>query len=260
MRNFCFPLIAACLVGGCAENELRSADARVQALPEGHVPILSSFQTLPELSNYAALLSESYRTAGVNIAFAQDATSLVTLLTAASAATGLADGVAERTIGRRATAGIFSGVLNVRYFDEQTIRSIYAASKQLNCVATLAGLASAYVANDNEAGFVAAAPIATRGAIRQIQIMARESVVRDGEDFNTLFEAFKQADTLNAASAIQTAPYTDATTLAYLADLEACIVDNKGPQNTKEANSVGGEGDTPDVIDINGESVEESSE
>lgn len=204
--------IAVCVVcAGCSDAALDRAE---ENLPDRQM------QSLAEYGKHASQLSSAYMKAASEVRTTQDALSFVVFAAAAATAYGAVDDVANTVLAKRAIAGAAAQQTGARLAPQSAIKGIYNGAKRLNCVATTAAIGEAKLKHVNEPGSYEAAMAATRGAIRHVQILTREALVREIADFDTLLSDFQAAAARDAESErerkLSSAPELEAY-LKYLA-------------------------------------------
>jgi hypothetical protein len=173
-------VLAISTLAGCADQQIEKAEERANKT--------TSRNSMVSIGNYADQLSKEYLSAAARVSGAQDAFAFLTLAAAGSVVVGAAGTTSDAVLAKRGVAGAMSSQLATRTSPKAAIQSIYQASKQLNCIATIAKIGDAFgVAPE------AAAITLTQGAIDYVRISARERVVRDVADYSTVLGSLNSA-------------------------------------------------------------------
>ncbi len=217
---------------GCAEKNLREFEST--ALKTSSIHWNSN---LADMSRHSQELSEAYRGAAEKTARDQDIAAAITIVAAVGTVSGLVSDASTAAVSNRALVGATATTVATRTTPKTAIQGLYTASKRMNCVATtaqigrylLTGPAVSTKTRDS-------ARAATFGAIAEIQIIAREALIRSVESFQTvrdnLINAIPTAEQKDAIDALRNKDGSDsAETLdvailnQYLGLLDNCLAD-----------------------------------
>jgi len=212
----------AILLGACAQVQIEDAEKRARAGdPALAVRSLKQFRTLRELGDYAQNNAIAYADAANNIQTVQDVASLVVIGAAGAAVSWAAEGVSDGALGRVATAGVAAEIAGRRYAPRQAIQGVLTGAKRLNCVAFHSNILDATSRGAPPVG----AAEATRAAIIHIQLKTRESLVRDQEAFDGIFEKFKKDTAFTEGLILPSDPTALET---HVENLNKCVKETAG--------------------------------
>ncbi len=177
-------IVAIAALSGCADHQIKLAETRAHQD--------TSLISLSTAASYADRLSKEYMDAAAKVTNAQDAMAFLTLAAAGSVAVGAAGTTSNAVLAKRGVAGAMSSQVATRTSSKPAIQSIYQASKQLNCISTIAQIGATFGLDDDDT-LQRVAVTLTHGAIGYVRISARESVVRDVADYSTVLGSLNTA-------------------------------------------------------------------
>lgn len=176
-----FAILMTCsLFSACSDYHLDRAE-KIEALKD---------KNLSSLSGQALLLSKRYVAAARDTSTVQDIASFLVIGAAGATVLGAVGSASDTTIAKRAVAGTLIHQGAGRAAPKVAIEAIYVGAKQLNCISTVAGIGAALKLSERDE---LAAEVATIGAINHAKITAREGIVRELENFGTVFEDLKDS-------------------------------------------------------------------
>lgn len=177
MRVWTVALVMCALGADCTEKSLLREGAEV--LKSNPVTSNSDLKTLAAHSD---ALSVAYRQAAGEATEGQNAAALLTYLAAGSFVVGAVGSASDVALANRGLVGVASTSVESRTVSQDTIKGIYIASKRMNCVATAANTGRFLLARST-GPTKKMARTATYGAVEEIRIITRESLVREVADF-----------------------------------------------------------------------------
>lgn len=244
-------MIFALATSGCADVYLDREERRAFTDSDaGFRPTMLDQQnfrgTGTSLGHAAATankLAEAYFQAARKSSRAQDITSGVVIISAASVVAGAVGSTSETGLADRALVGVGAETVARRGVSKVSIQSILKGAKTMNCISAVATI---YSASDSGVRDSPLAKELTFAAIREVRVSVRDDIARDVADFSELVTAFKGAlpegvsgKSSQAFTRAELGPRaTKADLEAYLARLSGCLTKPKIADNTKKPASV----------------------
>ncbi len=210
-----FGTIAVCCalaVSGCADDYLLEAERQVV-----NGTSVTSGSSLNALSLYGWEMSAAYRSAARETITTQDVQSFLVFLAAGSFVTGAVGSASDAALANRAIAGAAVQQIGGRTAPRSAIQGMYVGAKRLNCIASVAKSGQYTLPEGNTQK---AASALVFGAIEEVRITTRESLVREIADYDGLVTAITPARDVNAL----TGEAADAAAVAaFSTQLTACL-------------------------------------
>ncbi|MDD9978316.1 MAG: hypothetical protein OXQ30_11385 [Boseongicola sp.] len=135
-----------------------------------------------QIEFYARGLSRAYVGAARKSTTTQDVQSFLVFLSAGVFVRGLVDGDSNAKLADSAIAGAASQQIGLRIAPKSAIVGMYVGAKRLNCIATVTSVGSLSFSGPTD---IAARALAF-GAIEEVKITTRESLVREIADYDKL--------------------------------------------------------------------------
>lgn len=173
--------LAIFFTSACADTFLDQAEERI--------PNRSSIgpeSDLLELAQYAGNLSNVYRGAARQTTDVQDVQSFLIFLAAGGFVKGAVGSASDSALANLAIGGAAVQQAGLRIAPKSAILGIYTGAKRLNCLATVSRVGRHTV---GVRGSEAASALVF-GAIEEVRILTRESLVREIADYDSLVTAF----------------------------------------------------------------------
>ena len=194
-RNIFFSVVL--LTSACSDIFLDNA--------EEQIPNRSSIRPasdLLELAKYAGNLSIVYRSAARQTTNLQDAQSFLIFLAAGAFVKGAVGSASDSTLANLAIGGAAVQQTGVRIAPKSAILGIYTGAKRLNCIAAVTRVGHYTI---GVSGSPAASALAY-GAIEEVRILTRESLVREIADYSALVTEFTPPSRAETAALKATDP------------------------------------------------------
>ena len=178
MKNPIITWVTVCVLSGCADQNIAESEKYLAPpAPE---------DGLVGVAKYAESLSKAYMEAANKTVRTQDIQSALILTSAVSFVHGGVIGAPQKVLSNRALTGSSLWQAGKRVSPNTAIEGMYIGAKRLNCIATYASTFAMVTENNAVAARLAL------GAIEEVKITTRESIVREVADFNSIVEALSK--------------------------------------------------------------------
>lgn len=210
-----FALISTMLlVAGCADHYLDISENEIVGRAD-----YGAWSDIDELALYSRKLSIAYREAAKNTSTIQDVQSLVVFVAAGAFVSGIIKDISKTALANRALAGASAQQIGSRTAPKSAIIGMYIGAKRLNCISTVAYIGDVSFKGNTKI----AAQALTYGAIEEVRITTRESLVRNIADYNQLVTDITPSELLNTASLTAEGPPDQRQLDAFSAKLAKCL-------------------------------------
>ncbi|MEM6409093.1 MAG: hypothetical protein AAF700_11825 [Pseudomonadota bacterium] len=179
MRRFC-AIALILLLCSCSDWTLDKEEGPV--LTAGKPTPNSNFV---EVGQYAADLSLAYKRAARQTSNIQDVESFLVFLAAGVFVQGAVGNASDIALANTAIGGAAIQQIGTRTVPKSSIRGIYIGAKRLNCLSTVAQVGSVFIDPEKKPTRFAVKALIL-GAVEEVRISTRESLVREIADFDGL--------------------------------------------------------------------------
>lgn len=211
------PVAALAVLAACADVNLDRADREVSSID------LQS--DLVAVSSHASQTSKAYMQAARRTAATQDLTSALVFLAAGKFVRGTVTGATDAVLADAAITGALAQQTGSTIAPKTAIEGIYTGAKRLNCISTVARVGNLTLAGENQNTRLAAAAMAL-GAVEEVKITTRESVVREVAAYKQLVTDITPANLSDPSIRIaDPAVLTNLT--KFQTDLQKCLEGEK---------------------------------
>ena len=210
----CVIVASLSFLSACADQFLDAA--------EGEISNRTSFgptSSLVELSALSRNTSIAYRNAAKNTTSLQDVQSFLIFLAAGYFVKGSIGSASDAVLANRAIAGASIQQIGLRTAPRSSILGMYTGAKRLNCLSTVLRVGS--IGLDGKTA--EAASVVAFGAIEEVRITTRESLVRSVADYSALVTSITPAKPGAPRSLGQDDAIDETLLTKFSTDVAACL-------------------------------------